>query len=69
MQIGKCGLTERARSLNFKYQESRNAGLLPFEKAFPEIPPVPPLSKGGELIGGSRWKIPLFPPLEKGEER
>jgi len=39
-----------------------------FEKAFPEIPPGLPFSKGGELLGDSRWKIPLFPPLEKGEK-
>jgi hypothetical protein len=38
----------------------------PFEEALPEIPPVLPFSKGGELLG-IRWGIPSpFPPLEKG---
>jgi len=37
-----------------------------FEKAFPEIPPVLPFSKGGVLLRNPQWKIPLFPPLEKG---
>jgi hypothetical protein len=39
-----------------------------FEKAFPEIPPVLPFSKGGELLGDPRCRIPLFPPLQKGDE-
>jgi hypothetical protein len=39
-----------------------------FEKPFPEIPPILPFSKGGELLSDARWKISLFPPLEKGEE-
>jgi hypothetical protein len=35
----------------------------------PEIPPVLPFSKGGELFGGFEGKIlSLFPPWEKGDE-
>jgi hypothetical protein len=39
-----------------------------FEKALPEIPPVLPFSKGGELWGCDGEFFPLFPPLEKGDE-
>jgi hypothetical protein len=38
-----------------------------FEKALPEIPPVLPFSKGGELWG-IRWRIPsAFSPIGKGK--
>jgi hypothetical protein len=37
-----------------------------FEKAFPEIPPVLPFSKGGVLLRNPQLRIPLFLPLEKG---
>jgi hypothetical protein len=41
--------------------------LYPFGKAFPEIPPGLPFSKGGELFG-IRWRIPpTFSPFGKGE--
>jgi hypothetical protein len=40
-----------------------NTRLLRFEKAFPEIPPVLPFSKGGELLRDSMGDSP-FPPLE-----
>jgi hypothetical protein len=42
--------------------------LLRFEKPSPEIPPVLPFSKGGELLGNPQWKIPLFSPLERGRK-
>jgi hypothetical protein len=34
----------------------------------PEIPPVLHFSKGGELRGFDGGFLPLFPPLEKGDE-
>jgi hypothetical protein len=42
-----------------------NTRLLRFEKAFPEIPPVLPFSKGGELLREAMGDS-TFPPLEKG---
>jgi hypothetical protein len=39
-----------------------------FEKALPEIPPALPFSKGGEVWGIDGEFLPLFSPLEKGDE-
>jgi hypothetical protein len=40
-----------------------------FEKALPEIPPVLPFAKGGEL-SGIPWRIrSIFSPLEKGRKK
>jgi len=40
----------------------------PFEKAFPEIPPDLPFSKGGELFQLKGIKNYASPPLKKGEK-
>ena len=40
-----------------------------FEKDFPEIPPCPPLSKGGEVIDGIPMNPKVFSPFEKGGSR
>jgi hypothetical protein len=37
-----------------------------FETAFPEIPPGPPFSKGGEVMYGNSMNHKAFSPFEKG---